>query len=282
MTFSLEMTLENRTARAGSLQRFVSGHLRQVWSCGGGRQSCAIGVLIIEGKLPKPDFAVMADTGRERFTTFPYVRKYLAPELAAVGVNLEIIKAAEWGYYAEKYVDGSGDLMLPVYTMENGIAGKNAPDCSGAWKRDVINRWLSQTNKITRSKFCKWIGFSRSPQELIRAMRMQQSKKEGGEKVRFPLIELGLTTPECLKLVKAHGWPEPKVSACWMCPNLKDSERMDLSDEEKRLAIEFDREVRSQFPDAFLHGECRPLEEIELSRSNDLFTEPCETGGCFL
>jgi hypothetical protein len=239
-------------------------------------------VLIIEGKLPKPDFAVMADTGRERFTTFPYVRKYLAPELAAVGVNLEIIKAAEWGYYAEKYVDGSGDLMLPVYTMENGIAGKNAPDCSGAWKRDVINRWLSQTNKITRSKFCKWIGFSRSPQELIRAMRMQQSKKEGGEKVRFPLIELGLTTPECLKLVKAHGWPEPKVSACWMCPNLKDSERMDLSDEEKRLAIEFDREVRSQFPDAFLHGECRPLEEIELSRSNDLFTEPCETGGCFL
>ena len=55
-----------------------------------------------------------------------------------------------------------------------------------------------------------------------------------------------------------------------------------LSDEEKRMAIAFDREVRSQFPDAFLHGECRPLEEIELSRSNDLFTEPCETGGCFV
>ena len=111
---------------------------------------------------------------------------------------------------------------------------------------------------------------------------MQKSVKEGGNKSRFPLIELGLNTDECLRLVKAHGWPEPKVSACCMCPNLKDSERMDLSDEETRLAIEFDREVRSQFPGLFLHGECRPLEEITLSRGNDLFTEGCETGGCFV
>lgn len=282
MTFSLEMTAENRTARAGSLQRFVSGHLQQVWSCGGGRQSCAIGVLIIEGKLPKPDFSVISDTGRERFTTFPYVRKYLVPELAAVGVKLEIIKAAEWGYFGENYTDKGGDLMIPAYTLAKGVAGKNNPDCSGAWKRDVVNRWLSKTHGITRSKYCKWVGFSRSPKELLRALRMQQSKKEGGDRVRFPLIELGLTTPDCLNIVKAHGWPEPKVSACWMCPNLKDSERIELSDDEKRLAVEFDREVRSQFPDTYLHGACKPLEEITLSRSNDLFTEPCETGGCFV
>jgi hypothetical protein len=121
-----------------------------------------------------------------------------------------------------------------------------------------------------------------------RRLRMHNSVKEGGKKSRFPLIELGLNTPECLNLVKAHGWPEPKVSACWMCPNLKDSERMDLTDEEKGLAIAFDREVRAQFPGAYLHGECRPLEEIKLSRSSDLFTDTdlkadgCETGGCFV
>jgi len=263
-------------------------HLLEVWCCGGGRQSCAIAVAIIQGKLPKPDLAVMADTGRERFTTIPYLSKYVIPGLEAVGVKLEIVKASEWGYYGERYVDGSGDLMLPVYTLENGIAGKNMPDCSGAWKRDTINHWLSKTHGITRSQFCKWIGFSRSPKELIRASRMQKSVKEGGKKSRFPLIELGLNTYECLQLVKAHGWPEPKVSACWMCPNLKDSERIELSDEEKRLAIEFDREVRAQFPGSFLHGECHPLEEIELSRSNDLFTDTnlkadgCETGGCFV
>jgi hypothetical protein len=280
--------IQQPSAEAKGGWQLCSSDLLAVWSCGGGRQSCAIAVLIIEGKLPKPDYAVIADTGRELFTTFPYIHKFMMPELAAIGVKLEIVKAEEWSYYGTRFVDGSGDLMLPVYTMKNGVAGKNMPDCSGAWKRDTINHWLSKTKGVTRSQYCKWIGFSRSPKELIRASRMRNSVKEGGKLSRFPLIELGLNTPECLKLVKSHGWPEPKVSACWMCPNLKDSERMELTDEEKRLAIEFDRQVRAQFPGAYLHGECRPLEEIELSQSNDLFTDTdlkadgCETGGCFV
>lgn len=256
--------------------------MKQVWSCGGGRQSCAIAVLIIRGRIPRPDLSVIADTGRERFTTFPYIHKYLIPALGSAGVKLEIIKSSEWSYYGTDYVDGTGGLMLPAYTMRDGAAGKNSPDCSGNWKRDAINRWLSKTHGITRSQFCKWIGFSRSPKEMARAYRMQQSKKEGGSKSRFPLIELGLDTPACLKLVKDFGWPEPKVSACWMCPNLKDSERMSLSDEEKRMAIQFDREMREQFPGTFLHSRCEPLENIAFEKHNDLFTDGCDSGICFV
>lgn len=111
---------------------------------------------------------------------------------------------------------------------------------------------------------------------------MMQSKKEGNGKCRFPLIELGFNTPECLKLVKDMGWPEPKVSACWMCPNLKDSERAELSDEEKRLAIEFDAQVRSQFPGTFIHGSYEPLSNVDLTKPNDLFTEACDSGNCFV
>jgi hypothetical protein len=33
-----------------------------VWSYGGGKQSVAIAALIVQGKLPKPDLIVMADT----------------------------------------------------------------------------------------------------------------------------------------------------------------------------------------------------------------------------
>src|SRR6185503_7264775 len=167
----------------------------QVWSCGGGRQSCAIAVLIIQGKLAPPDIAVIADTGRERFTTFPYLHRHVIPELQSVGVKLNIVTSAEWSYYGTGYVDGSGDLMLPAYKLEGGKAIKNTADCSGAWKRDTINRWLSRVHGVTRSKYVKWIGFSRSPKELFRASRMLKSKKEGGGKSRFPLIELGLTTP---------------------------------------------------------------------------------------
>lgn len=36
-----------------------------VWSSGGGTQSSAIAVLILKRLLPRPDRAVIADTGRE-------------------------------------------------------------------------------------------------------------------------------------------------------------------------------------------------------------------------
>jgi hypothetical protein len=38
---------------------------RRLWSSGGGTQSTAIAVLILQGRLPKPDLAVIVDTERE-------------------------------------------------------------------------------------------------------------------------------------------------------------------------------------------------------------------------
>jgi hypothetical protein len=68
----------------------------QFWSCGGGTQSCAIGVLICEGRLPKPDFAGIADTGHEMPTTWQYFDAVLKPKLAAVGVEIVRIKMQDW------------------------------------------------------------------------------------------------------------------------------------------------------------------------------------------
>src|SRR6266699_1069067 len=101
--------------------------LKQIWSCGGGRQSCAIAVLIIRGKLVRPDIAVISDTGRERFTTFPYLNRYVIPSLQKVGLQLEVIKASDWSYYGTDYVNFDGALMIPAYNLKDGIAGKNSP-----------------------------------------------------------------------------------------------------------------------------------------------------------
>jgi 3'-phosphoadenosine 5'-phosphosulfate sulfotransferase (PAPS reductase)/FAD synthetase len=53
----------------------------QVWSYGGGRQSVALAVLVRDGKLPRPDLIVFADTGREDSATMDYHRKHVAPFL---------------------------------------------------------------------------------------------------------------------------------------------------------------------------------------------------------
>lgn len=60
----------------------------EVWSCGGGTQSAAIAALIVTGKLPKPDLAVIVDTEREKETTWRYYTNVLRPELWKLGVML--------------------------------------------------------------------------------------------------------------------------------------------------------------------------------------------------
>lgn len=68
----------------------------QVWSCGGGTQSGAIATLIKQGRLPKPDIAFMTNTGRERSSTWPFVEGFIRPALASVGVELQIVQAADF------------------------------------------------------------------------------------------------------------------------------------------------------------------------------------------
>lgn len=121
------------------------------WSCGGGIQSVAIGVLIGEGALPVPDLAGIVDTGRERKTTWAYLRDVLNPYLRAKrGFEVEVVPAtlARKGLYGP-----DGLTLIPAFTAE----GRLAAFCSGHWKRDVMERWL-------RSKGVKdclqWIGFS--------------------------------------------------------------------------------------------------------------------------
>ena len=53
----------------------------QLWSSGGGTQSAAIAVLILQGKLPRPDLAVIADTEREKASTWAYMDEYTQPAL---------------------------------------------------------------------------------------------------------------------------------------------------------------------------------------------------------
>src|SRR5277367_6619649 len=98
--------------------------MTEVWSCGGGTQSGAIAALIRLGKLPRPDIAFMTDTGRERSSTWPFVEGFIRPALASVGLELQIIKAADFVKLDLFY---GATPLLPVYTNKNGAIGKLSP-----------------------------------------------------------------------------------------------------------------------------------------------------------
>lgn len=70
-----------------------------VWSYGGGTQSVAIAALIIQGRLPKPDYAVIADTGMEKQSTWDYMDNVTNPALKSIGLanpaSVELLDVSE-------------------------------------------------------------------------------------------------------------------------------------------------------------------------------------------
>jgi hypothetical protein len=255
----------------------------QVWSCGGGTQSCAIAALIVQGKLPKPDISVIADTGYEKQTTWDYMNTVISPALQQIGIALHRVLASEYSYCAKDF-NSEGTLLIPAFTDESGQIGKLGSYCNAYWKRDVVDRWLSKVHSITRSQYTKWIGFSRD--EVSRALRMMKGQEFKDGLIRFPLInDAPMTRQDAQKAVEAMGWPTPPRSACWKCPNMGDHEWREIKEnrpEEFAKAVAADKSIRAVDPHAWLHKSCKPLDQVDFSQPEDLFSRACDSGMCFV
>ena len=127
----------------------------QVWSCGGGTQSAAIAALIVQGRLPKPDLAVIVDTEREKSETWRYYDAVLRPVLAQAGVNL--VRVLKSNHTKVDLFSGKGGTLLPVFTDQSGSHSKLPAYCSGEWKRDVAMRWMRAQGV---EQAVNWLGIS--------------------------------------------------------------------------------------------------------------------------
>lgn len=254
----------------------------QIWNCGGGVQSTAIAALIVNGTLPAPDLAVIADTERELSTTWEYLNKWTAPALATVGVKLHRVLKSK---YATKDLWGGKDgniLLIPAFTNQSGEIGKLTGYCSGEWKREVVRRWANKEHGVKAAT--NWVGFSTD--EMDRVGRLAGSKKSKGKwQVRFPLIEMKMNRGDCMALVRRIGWPEPPRSSCWMCPNHREGEwvwQQKNAPRDFQKAIVFEREIQKRDPNAWLHQDCKPLETVEFDERNEVLFGGCDAGVCFV
>lgn len=246
----------------------------EVWNCGGGRQSAAILALIIQGKLPKPDICAIADTGRENSSTWEYLNGTLQPAAKAFG--LEIVRIPK-SIYATVDLWGGKELetlLIPAFTTANGKVGKLSNFCSNEWKTRVVQRWLSKKGVTTARN---WLGFSiDEPKRWI--------PRKDDEWTRLPLVEQGITKEGCFKAVAEMGWKLPSHSSCWMCPNKSDSEWIDLKTnypQDFESAAQLQREIQAIDPHAWLHGSCKPLEDVAFNPADNK-GRPCDSGNCFV
>lgn len=249
----------------------------QVWMNGGGGQSSGIAALICTGVLPKPDYAVIVNTGRERTATFDYYRRYVKPALDYRGVNCVMLDKEEWATVDLTSTNGR-NILIPAFTNQNnGSVGKFMNYCSTEWKLRVKRRFLREAG----IRACDtWVGIS---MDEIRRVKKDDTK---WDRTLYPLIDLKMRRHDCDLAVLKMGWPKAPRSACWMCPNACDGEWLDMKENRPHdfaLALSFDRELRLTDPNLWLHESCVPLDEVDFkARDGSAFDKGCESGMCFV
>lgn len=248
----------------------------EVWSCGGGTQSGAIAQLIKEGRLPKPDIALMVDTGRERSSTWPFLDGFIRPALACVDLELTVIPKADFATVDLFSLTGK-DILLPGFTNKNNTIGKLDGYCSGEWKRDVTMRYL---RSIGIQSATNWIGISLDEMRRVRTPRRKWLR------LRYPLLfDVPMRRHQCIELIKAAGWKGTiPHSACWMCPNLGDAEWIDMKlhwPDDFAAACSLEKELQQSDPHFFLHGSCQPLGDVDFFAQHTLLPSMGCVGECF-
>lgn len=246
------------------------------WSYGGGTQSVAIACLIKEGRLPKPDLIVMADTGKEVSQTWQYTDQVVRPMLASIGLELHIARhdLATVDLYGK-----NGDLLIPAFTA----TGKLPTYCSSEWKKYVVRRFLRSQGV----KECvTWIGIS-----IDEIGRLKPSDVQW-QTYHWPLcFDVKMTRPECREYVIRQGNPPPPRSRCAECPHQADDEWLELEESypaDFQRAIARDEEIRANDPQhaVFLHRSRKPLAMVKFKREpakpDGLFgpVDGCDSGFC--
>lgn len=247
-----------------------------VWSCGGGVQSAAIAALIVSRKLPKPDVAVMADTGREASETWRYFYSVLSPQLATVGVDLVLLNHEKWSTVDLFGGAEESTALMPMFTNRTGTVGQTSKYCSNEWKSRPIDRYV---RSLGLERGVRWIGFSVDEFHRARSHDAAASWNQS-----YPLIDLRMTRADCQALVRRMGWPAAPRSSCWMCPYRSDTEWRHLKATDPGdflMAKDVERWVQEKDPNLFLHRSCKPLGSADFGEAQGDLLDQCGSGMCF-
>ncbi len=288
-----------------------------VLNLGAGRQSVALLAMACEGLIPKPDLVIHADTGDERKLTILYVEQVVRPACAAAGIPFLVVSNGNIREDTLRSVrEGTRIANAPYFVDKgNGKRGKLNRLCTSEYKIVPIERAIRERlgiapglrvhTKAHPYHVEQWIGIASEESRRANGNRIPCRHKVPGGKVRtpkvgtcdehptgrphpwstlrYPLIELGMSTQDCIDIIRDLGWPIPVKSACIGCPFRSDASwaRMKATDPQAWAeAVDFDEKLRwpdgqgvinktpanvkgAKFP-AFVHPSCKPLAELEL------------------
>lgn len=272
-----------------------------ILNLGAGIQSTAVYLLSMEGRLPKFDAAIFADTKAEPQAVY----KHLAWLQKQGGAPILIRSRGSLASDLEHGVNSTGgrSASIPAFTAahEGSVVGRVQRQCTKEYKIEVIDRALRREvlGLKPRQRVPKGVSVTQyygiSWDERGRATRIyERSLEHSWLTVCFPLFEIinpPMTRYQCSAYLEKRV-PHPVTkSACVFCPFHGDAEwrAIKANPQDWKLAVSVDETLRrtgnvvnrKMNQKMYVHRSAQPLVQIDFTdRQESLgFQEECE-GGC--
>lgn len=243
-------------------------------------------MLAASGTIPYRTF-VFANVGMrsESPDTIQYVANVLKPFADAHGISwVDVQRKRRDGTVVDLYEElhrPSRSIDIPV-RMSNGAPGNR--NCTVEFKIKPIAKWIK-----ANAPGCV-LGKGISTDEPHRAT---PSRESDGYASAYPLIELGLSRSDCLRVVREAGLPQPPKSSCWFCPYKTTDQWITLRREKPELfeqVVRLERTLNAKREAigkdrVFISGRCKPI-DVAIPDQLGLFAEwieeqdGCESGYC--
>jgi len=273
-------------------------------SLGAGVQSTTLALLAIEGRLPRPDGAIFADTGWEPVEVYEHLDR-LAVELDHAGIPLH--RVSQGNLRVDSIDPGHRYASVPYFVRnQDGTEGMGRRQCTSEYKLAPINRKVRELlgasapdyRRVPKGRVAEqWIGFSTDE-----VHRVSNRTPVSYQRVRYPLLELGMDRKACHRFLGSRGWGAVGKSACIGCPFHGNAQWRDMRDNrpaEWADAVAFDVAIRKGGAcgtpldgEAFLHRSRVPLDIAPIDRVTrsewrgrqgdllDLLAEEGDPDGC--
>jgi len=168
-------------------------------------------VLAAQGVIPYRTF-IFANVGdhAESPDTIRYVAEVLKPYAQQHGVEwIDVQRTARngqvWDLYLNLY-EAQRSVPIPAF-MPGGMPGTR--QCTDRYKIKPIARWIKK-----HAPGCT-LGKGISTDEPARA---KPGRESDAYISAYPLIELGYSREDCLRVAREARLPQPPKSSCWFCP----------------------------------------------------------------
>jgi hypothetical protein len=277
-----------------------------VLSLGMGVQSTALYLMSALGDLPRIDFAVFADTGREKSGTLRYLEWLLDWREKNNGPDIIVKKDLNLFQDLLNSQNSTGDRFasIPAFTMsEDGKEGMLRRQCTNEYKIAVVDKAIREVYGLKpRQRNLPtniWKGIT-----VDEADRMAIPDKAKWKTYIYPFIGYAvpgkgkwfkLTSSDAVvsnrndvkNWYKSKGFPVPPKSSCVFCPyqsdynwaNMKEHEPDDFAD-----AVRVDYAIRNSSKQGithpiFLHRSLKPLDQVDFDPNSKIQFGEC-SGTC--